>query len=389
MDNSIKTKLSDFIRDPSLEQLELKLHEPNFFYILNFQKVEIRHSNFLAWLLDPKENHRLGDLFLKRVLKDIFSNQNYDWIDEFTVDSLELSNVEIRREWNYIDILIITNDFIICIENKIDSKEHSNQLQRYINIIDTNYQNLNKAFVYLTPYGDEPATILENYEYKTYSYGQILINIENILNLHSESLSPRIKNYIEDYLLILKREIMKEEEANELAKKIYAAHKDAIDFIIENKPDRLTDVAAIFEDIITDKGNVLGSKNKGYVRFTTNNLASVIPKTGFQGWKGKEAFLFEINFWPKTITFKTVIAPGQENNRRLIAQEIAKLDGAKTPYGKQWLAHFRPSWKFDVTNSRHTDEDIRQKIEDIWPKISEIVNKVEKQLLTLKGKFKE
>lgn len=389
MDNSILTKLSDFVKDPTLEKLELKLNEPNFFYILNFQKAEIRHSNFLAWLMDPKENHRLGDLFLKRVLKDIFSNQNYDWIDEFTIDSIELSNVEIRREWNYIDIFIIINDFVICIENKIDSKEHSNQLQRYKNIIDTNYKNHNKAFVYLTPYGNEPETIHNNNEFKTYSYEQILINIENILNLHSESLSPRIKNYIEDYLLILKREIMKEEEANELANRIYTAHKDAIDFIIENKPDRLTDVGVIFEEIIKDKGYVLGSKNKGYVRFLTKELASIIPKSGFQGWKGKEAFLFEIDFWPKTITFKTVISPGQEHNRQLLAQEISKIDGAQTPYGKQWLAHFRPSWKFDVTNPKKTDEDIRQKIIDIWPKIDEIVDKVEKRLLTLKGQFKE
>lgn len=389
MDNSILTKLSDFVKDPTLEKLELKLNEPNFFYILNFQKAEIRHSNFLAWLMDPKENHRLGDLFLKRVLKDIFSNQNYDWIDEFTIDSIELSNVEIRREWNYIDIFIIINDFVICIENKIDSKEHSNQLQRYKNIIDTNYKNHNKAFVYLTPYGNEPETIHKNNEFKTYSYEQILINIENILNLHSESLSPRIKNYIEDYLLILKREIMKEEEANELANRIYTAHKDAIDFIIENKPDRLTDVGVIFEEIIKDKGYVLGSKNKGYVRFLTKELASIIPKSGFQGWKGKEAFLFEIDFWPKTITFKTVISPGQEHNRQLLAQEISKIDGAQTPYGKQWLAHFRPSWKFDVTNPKKTDEDIRQKIIEIWPKIDEIVDKVEKRLLTLKGQFKE
>ena len=111
-----------------MEKLELQLREPNIFYILKFQNAEIRHSNFLSWLLNPRQNHGLSDLFLKRVLKDIVPNQRYDWIDEFKIDLIDLSNVEIRREWKNIDILIITSEYAVCIENKIASKGHSNQL---------------------------------------------------------------------------------------------------------------------------------------------------------------------------------------------------------------------------------------------------------------------
>ena len=78
-------QLSALIKDPRIEELELKLKEPNLFYILKFQAAEIRHSNFLAWLLNPKGNHGLNELFLKKFLKNVFSYQGYDWINEFFI----------------------------------------------------------------------------------------------------------------------------------------------------------------------------------------------------------------------------------------------------------------------------------------------------------------
>ncbi len=45
MSNNIKTKLSNLVKDPKLEELSLSLHTPNFFTILNVTKTEIRHSN--------------------------------------------------------------------------------------------------------------------------------------------------------------------------------------------------------------------------------------------------------------------------------------------------------------------------------------------------------
>ena len=42
--------------------------EFNIFKVLKLEDFEIRHSNFLAWLLDPSENHELKDEFLKKFL---------------------------------------------------------------------------------------------------------------------------------------------------------------------------------------------------------------------------------------------------------------------------------------------------------------------------------
>ena len=100
-------KLRALLKDPALDELELKLQQPNIFYVLRVQAAELCHSNFLAWLLDPRGTHGLSDLFLKRFLRDIFANGSYDWIDEFDVDQLDLSEVEIKREWQNIDLLEI------------------------------------------------------------------------------------------------------------------------------------------------------------------------------------------------------------------------------------------------------------------------------------------
>jgi len=108
MAEHIKELLSNLIRSSELEKLELTLKKSNLFYILKSHDAEIRHSNFLSWLLNPRQNHGLGDLFLKCMLRDLFSNNAYDWIDEFSVDQLDLGSVEIRREWQNIDVLIMT-----------------------------------------------------------------------------------------------------------------------------------------------------------------------------------------------------------------------------------------------------------------------------------------
>jgi len=119
----MKEKFSELIKDPDLERLELELKNPNFFSILKLENREIRHSNFLGWLLDPKGSHHLGDIFLRWFLKDIFSSGKCKSIDEFIIDGYNLSDLKIYREWSNIDILLVGKDFVVVIENKIFSKE--------------------------------------------------------------------------------------------------------------------------------------------------------------------------------------------------------------------------------------------------------------------------
>ena len=79
MSNEIAKLQSLIANNHNLDRLEAILNEFNSFKILNIADHEIRHSNILKWLLDPKGNHNIGDMFLKKFLSEaIISNENID-----------------------------------------------------------------------------------------------------------------------------------------------------------------------------------------------------------------------------------------------------------------------------------------------------------------------
>lgn len=385
----MQKNLSLLVKDPDLERLELNLKSPNFFSILNIEKREIRHSNFLSWLLDPSESHNLSGLFLTWFLKDIFSNEKIKWTNEFLVDTIDMRNIRLYREWRHIDILIESDNFVIVIENKIDSKERSNQLSAYRKIINENFPKKYKVFVYLSPTNLMPQKEIDRDIYIIYSYNEIKKNIETVLDVYKQSISDRVKLYLEDYLIILRRDIMKEHESIDLARLLYNNHKAAFDFIIENKPDRLYDVSPIIEKVVEKKGFILGSINKGYIRFLTPKLYSVIPRTG-QGWSMKESFVFEIDIWPKNLALRTAIAPGNEHNRKILHNALMNTKGSKKPTGKQWLCHFSKSKKVDISSENYEDDSkVEQVISTFLDECKDMITDVEEAILKVTNDFDE
>ena len=380
--------LSNLVRDHNLEKLDLSLKTPNFFNIIKATKNELRHSNFLAWLLTPTESHNLGSIFLKWLLKEVFSSDIIKWASEFTVDSIELHSVEILREWNHIDILIVHSDFVLAIENKIDSGEHSNQLNKYFKRVSEVYKDKNCGFIFLTADGINPISEEDQLNYVPIGYDIIKSRIEIVLDVYSGSLSERVRYYIEDYLLVLKREIMKEHEAITLAREIYKNHKQAFDFIFENKPDRIFELKQTIEKAIQSKGYALQTCHKYYARFLTTNMVDMIPRTGHYGWKANESFLFELAYHEKGIALKFVIAPGNEHNRELIGDVIKSMPTSKKATGKKWLTYFSDPRKVNFNNEKYSDEaEITKLVHKILDDNKENMLFVETNLSKLKDKF--
>ncbi len=60
---------------PDFSALKAKLGKFNYFRSIRMQTMETRHSNVLAFLLDSKETHRLGNsftqAFFSAVLKEL------------------------------------------------------------------------------------------------------------------------------------------------------------------------------------------------------------------------------------------------------------------------------------------------------------------------------
>ncbi|BES63835.1 PD-(D/E)XK nuclease family protein [Gottschalkiaceae bacterium SANA] len=381
----IMKRMSNLIKDPDLERLDIEMNTPNFFQILKVERKEIRHSNFLAWLLDPNGSHGLSELFTKWFLRDIFSNDKVNWMTEFDVEDLNFNQMIIKREWRSIDVLIEMPEFIVAIENKVDSGEHSDQLRRYRETVKRFYPDRKHAFVFLSPTNLIPVDEEDSQRYIIYSYENLRRNIEILLDVNTERISEKVGFYLKDYLTILRRDIMKDHESIELAKKLYQNHKEAFDFIFENRPDQLSEAGEIVKRVIEEEGYHLCACNKGYARFLPKSLVSVIPRNG-RGWSSKESFLFEVDYWPKKISMRAIIAPGNESTREALIDIISRIEGAKIPRGKQFLSYFSVITKIDVTAETYEDEEkLAEAFRKFLRKNDELIGRIEKSILENKN----
>lgn len=202
--------LNELENDINFQELVDLLKKPNVFNVLRLDRYEIRHSNFIAWMLDPNEKHGLNDTFLNMLLHDILSEEQisnsgrFKWIKRESVAD--------------IDLFIEFDNLLIIIENKYDSDEHSDQLSKYREYIEAHFPNKNAVFVYLTPEG---RLTKNNNEYIVYSYHQIAQNIQAILKYSNVNLCTRTTIYIEDYLHSIQSNIMKSNRENLLAAELY------------------------------------------------------------------------------------------------------------------------------------------------------------------------
>ena len=382
-----------FLEDTNVEHIKEVIgnEQPNIFKILRVTNAEIRHSNFLSWLLDPNENHNLKEVVLNKFLQEIInSSDSFD--ESVTIEDIGIENVEIRREWENIDLLIILDEYVLCIENKIFSGEHSDQLTRYKNIVETNFSDKTQIYVYLNPFGY--SSFGESDVYLPLSY-QVIIDILENLNL--DEIDTTVKSFIEQYLLTLKRDIMGIDENAELAQEIYKKHKELFDYIYEIKPDGIQNINTYIQDVLESKGYKLGSVSKSYIRFFPPEMEQFIHfNKSPNGWNKGETFVFEISLYSKNqirISLGMSDAGDEEYDREKLNEILQKLDpeGGKN---KRWKHYLLQSFPYDLNQFyEKTEEEIKSDFEDILEEYSNNIillishlNNYSNELLSLKSK---
>ena len=382
-----------FLEDTNVEHIKEVIgnEQPNIFKILRVANAEIRHSNFLSWLLDPNENHNLKEVVLNKFLQEIInSSDSFD--ESVTIEDIGIDNVEIRREWENIDLLIILDEYVLCIENKIFSGEHSDQLTRYKNIVETNFSDKTQIYVYLNPFGY--SSYGESDIYLPLSY-QVIIDILENLNLNE--IDTTVKSFIEQYLLTLKRDIMGIDENAELAQEIYKKHKELFDYIYEIKPDGIQNINTYIQDVLESKGYKLGSVSKSYIRFFPSEMEQFIHfNKSPNGWNKGETFVFEISLYSKNqirISLGMSDAGDEEYDREKLNEILQKLDpeGGKN---KRWKHYLLQSFPYDINQFyEKTEEEIKSDFEKILEEYSTNIdslikhlNKYSNDLILLKSK---
>lgn len=119
----------------------------NVFEALGVAGREIYHSRFIGYLLNPRESHFQGDMFLKQFL--IRLELPGSWKNARVVVEQDAG------EYGRIDIVITLDDgVVIAIENKVGAGEGERQLERYGQWLESQATDESKSrLVFLTPDG--------------------------------------------------------------------------------------------------------------------------------------------------------------------------------------------------------------------------------------------
>lgn len=252
----------------------------NIFKILNIERTEIRHSRFLAWLLDSKGTHDLNDLILKRFLQKI-SDKNKDirFDKNLNYNSFEVQT-EVKIEKGYIDILLVSKEekIVIVIENKIESNEHEvgdsgkTQTEFYREKIEKIYKSEGYTckYIYLSAQGEKTSSN----EWTDIDY-QVIYDILNEV-LENERLKIPVKQLIENYLEILKTtDYVEDKKFNDACTEFFKKYKDCWK-IIETKANIDKDVKYLYDEIknyLSNENKInLFFQNKHWLSFNTKDL---------------------------------------------------------------------------------------------------------------------
>ncbi len=359
-EQELELKLKDFLLDINcLDELQKLGNRFNLFDVLKICRTEIRHSNVLAWLLSPNESHNLGDAFIKKLLQQFIKSLTAVDSDVMHILLLDFYSFFVYREWKHIDILMVSDDekVVIAIENKVGSHEHDNQLQRYKETLLKEYPDYKKILIYLTPDGEEPS----DDEWGVLTYEDIVNALEFIKG--NTSLEADVLLMINNYIEVIRRDIMENQKLIEICSKIYNKHKKALDLIFKY---RTTQASGIVKDILkemADKGEIIfdNTKANAYISFYTRKMNSLLPNlsTPNSSWGNEHCYAYEFKMMDDKFRLACVLTgdniPQQTAD---VMRKIIQIEGRhkKENLNFKWLClHTK---KYDILDESDDTEKI-------------------------------
>lgn len=302
-----------------LLELEQRIGRFNIFDALRLANVEIRHSNFLAWVLDPAESHGQGGLFLKAVLMDLLRQAPRERrpLSPVELDGVELNGVEVRREWRNIDVLICSESpaFVIAIENKIGAGEHGNQLTRYKQAVRAEFNKRPHVFVFLTTDGDDPT----DSEWIPYRYADLHRVFSRVLATSSGSIGADVATFIDHYLRLIGSRFMDDQKITELCERIYRNHRHALQIIFERVGSPAAGLLAAVEEEIRKHaaGWEIVRRTGQDVYFMPANWASILPAIGSRAtFDPRHWLVLRIGIRGGKASFGAVVWPCKDTDMR-------------------------------------------------------------------------
>ena len=128
------------------------MSKPNIFRIAT---KELSQDGFFTWLI------QWADKSNKEYDKELHQTA-IDFVNLLTNNLMQISDVSAGRQWKNIDIWVeLNDDTFIAIEDKTITGEHSEQLERYKQIVTDHYKNKrnNLVFIYLKTGNESISTV--------------------------------------------------------------------------------------------------------------------------------------------------------------------------------------------------------------------------------------
>ena len=366
--------LKRFAADDRLAEVKRLLAEAgaqaarfNLFELLGLASDEERHSRILGWLFDPAQNHGIGEAFLTSFLAATTAEAGKRGIDSAAAPTAgwETTGVQLEwfhqvdGEWGYLDILVVNRQeqFLCAIENKIWSAEHSDQLTRYRKALEAAYPDYCRHLVFLSPRGTVPYRAEERNFWTPVSYTAVLSALDRAIE--SETMPPDVSAFLRQYATTLRMHIVPDStEINQIARKIYLEHRDAIELIYQHKPNFVDEAKRILREAIRHQTNwSLDQEYPLFLQFRPQEWADYQSMATGTGWLPSTALLlFQFNFRDGRNNMpylRLTISPGDnEPVRQKLFDAAQYLPNVFTPRN----AHYHTGWMVIDENEYILDE---------------------------------
>lgn len=360
-----------------IERLDEMTRRFNVFEAMGAARQEIRHSNFLASLMDPTGKHGFGDAFLLAFLrKAVTGTESESLFPELT----SLEDAEVRREWMNIDVLAVSdsNKLVCVVENKIDTGEHDRQLQRYREVVESAYPDHRKILLYLTPEGDMPSD--DSYVPVTYSLVKEVV--EGLEATMRSSLAQEVLDALRQYSEVIGRHIVGDSDIAERCRQIYKDHRRALDLLFEHKPGINQEIAEFLMQLRADAAATHGviagyTSRRRWIAFYNQKLNSVTEHCRAAGWTHPVEVFCEFANYPNWLgLFVYLSERGEPGLREHVWQQIEANSGAFKGMNRKLNKGATHFYSREILRQKdyekHDFEKMTAKIQECWVRFLDV-----------------
>jgi hypothetical protein len=295
------SRLNELLCDPGFQRLEGRFGQFCPFEAVGMVRAEIRHSNYLGYILNPFRPHGFGTSILSAFLRCALTEEVMSTIDESA-----LNDAEIRREWRNIDLLILLPKAkrVVAVELKIDASQSSDQLHRYRTIVEATWpasEGWRYEYLFLTKHDEAPNDASWT-EFKLHDLVDSLGQFAEV----GQHRDTQARAMLQSYISMMRKHHLGDKELERAARELWSKHADALTFLMDRRPDPLQE---LFEQI-KDEGSAFSTS-------ISPSGASVVADK-----HGKRILRYAFEPWDNLAAFKT--ARDWTNTRRLVLLEIKK-----------------------------------------------------------------